>query len=56
MDWENWKLCMYAYQKSRAMTYHEGHTETGHKLGSQWIRADLAKNHCRSVLGSYWAD
>ena len=55
---ENWALCETVYVNAGKPTFHRGHT---HGRGAtreriEWTRQDLADNHCRQVLGSYWAE
>lgn len=53
---ENWQMCERAYAQAGKATYHSGHTHRrGQKLHIEHIRSDLATNHCRMILGPYWA-
>ena len=52
---ENWALCEQVYAKAGVVTIHRGHTHS-RPVRISAIRQDLAENHCRRVLGPYWAD
>lgn len=54
VDYENWKLCMMAYEQSGVVTLHVNHSQKQHKPGHWSIRTDLGTHSCRRVLGIYW--
>lgn len=56
MDRENWALCELAHKQSGSATFHRGHTHADDRVTRiSHVRQDLADNHCRMILGPYWA-
>ena len=56
-DVENWQLCMQILERQQHVrTYHDNHE---HKIPwrvKHWmLESDLRDNHCRILLGDYWA-
>lgn len=56
MDRENWALCELAYKNAGVATFHKGHIHGRGIVRIHDVRTDLAINHCRSILGPYWAE
>ena len=55
IDRENWQMCDSAYNRARVVVYHMDHR---HGRNAVWwqIKSDLVHNHCRKVLGKYYAE
>lgn len=51
---ENYANCQKAYANGRIAMTHNGHSHKNGKYSYADIRADLAMNQCRRVLGHYW--
>ena len=59
IDRENWRLCDRAYRQARKATIHLNHShkyEDRRPVKHHFIRDDLMRNQCRSILRDYWAD